>query len=128
PVAPPAPKGGSLADRAVLGLSATATDVGGINPTGLDAEISLHLVNPMRLPGDWRFAAGAGRVLETTAGFEALAARGRLEVTFVEALEATGIHGARFTLGGEVHHDAAAGALTAVNARLDIPLYGARNR
>ncbi|HEX7007686.1 MAG TPA: hypothetical protein VF274_11125 [Alphaproteobacteria bacterium] len=124
PVAPPKPRGGSLADRAVLGVSATAIDLGGVNPTGLDAEISLHLRHPAQLPGDWRLAAGAGRMFETAAGFEGVAPRGRFEVTFEQALEATGIHGARFTLGGEVHHDDTVGALTTVSARLDIPLYG----
>jgi hypothetical protein len=125
-VAPPAPKGGSLADRAMIGLSATAVDVGGVNQAGLDAEVTLHVRNPARLPGDWRFSAGAARALEATASFEAAAPRGRLEVTFDEALEVTGIRGARFTLGGEVHQDDAVGARGVVNARLNIPLYGGR--
>jgi len=123
-VAPPTPKGGSLADRSVLGVSATALDVGGVNPTGFDAELSLHLRNPAHLPGDWRLAAGASRVLDSVAGLAASAPRGRLEVTFDEALEAAGIRGARLTVGGEMHRDETQGPLAAVSARLNIPLYG----
>jgi hypothetical protein len=123
-VAPPTPKGGSLADRSVLGVSATALDVGGINPTGLDAELSLHLRHPAKLPGDWRLAAGASHVLDSVAGLEAAVPRGRLEVTFDQALDAAGIKGARLVVGGEMHRDETEGAVTVVSARLNIPLYG----
>jgi hypothetical protein len=47
-------------------------------------------------------------------------------VTFDEALEATGIHGAKLTLGGELHRDEAQGPLAMVSARVNIPLYGTR--
>ncbi|HVO15503.1 MAG TPA: hypothetical protein VMV26_09830 [Alphaproteobacteria bacterium] len=126
PVAPPTPRGGSLAERSVVGISATALDVGGTTPTGLDAELSLHLRNPINLPGDWRLSAGASHVLDQGLGFSAAAPRGRLEVTFDEALEATGIRGAKLTLGGEMHCDETQGPLAVVSARVNIPLYGAR--
>jgi len=125
-VAPPTPKGGSLAERSVIGVSATALDVGGVNPTGFDAELSLHLRNPARLPGDWRLAAGASRLLDSGAGLEAAMPRGRLDVTFDEALDAAGIKGARFVVGGEVHRDDATQApIATVSATLNIPLYRA---
>lgn len=122
-VAPPTPKGGSTADRAILGVSATALDVGGVNQPGFDTEVSVHLRHPARLPGDWRFAAGASRVLDSVSGLEASAPRGRFEVTFDEALDAAGIKGAHLVVGGEVHRDETEGAVTMVSARLNIPLY-----
>lgn len=45
--------------------------------------------------------------------------RGRLELSFDDAL---GIHGARFTLGGEVQHDRLRGTQAYAMARLRIPL------
>jgi hypothetical protein len=128
PVAPPTPKGGTQADRSVVGVSATALDVGGNSPAGFDAELSLHLRNPGHLPGDWRLAAGASHVLDSPAGLEASAPRGRREVTFDEALEAAGIRGARLTVGGEMHRDDAEGTLAVVSARLNIPFPGAARR
>lgn len=122
-ITPPTPKGGSAADRAVVGVSATALDVGGINPTGFDTEISLHLRHPVKLPGDWRVAAGASRVLDSVSGLEASVPRGRFEVTFDEALDAAGIKGAHLVVGGEMHRDEIQGAVTTVSARFNIPLY-----
>lgn len=127
-VVPPAPAERSWHNRALLEFAATALDIGGAETPGLDAELGLRVSHPVGLPGEWRFAAGASRMHDWSAGLEASAPRGRLEITFTDALESAGIRGARFIFGGEVRrNDETRNAAGVVSARLNMPLYSPRD-